>query len=85
MTQVKYTLDKCDEIREQNRKTKEKAKEKSGGEREYNITGWTKQGNPLVSEYILISVLEDTKSQNYKESIYKYTGMELNRVKGRQK
>ena len=36
--------------------------------REYNLIGWSKQGNPPIPDYILGCVLDDTKSQNCKES-----------------
>ena len=65
MTQVKYTLDKSEEVKHQKRKKRKRkkiGKEKKGRKREYNLTEWTKQGDPFGPESILTCVLEDTKS-----------------------
>lgn len=60
-----------------------------GGERDYDLPGWTKQGGPLGPECLLVCVLEVTISQNCKESptqiyiyIYIFTEVKLNIAKG---
>ena len=55
------------------------------GKKEYNLTEWIKQGNPLGPGCTLACVLEDSKFQNFKNSkIYVYRKIKLNTMKGSQ-
>ena len=67
MTQMKYRLENPKRSETRQEKEKKQGRKTKWEEREYNLKGWTKQGDPLGPECILVCVLEDAKSQNCKE------------------